>query len=427
MDKSNYKVSVSGLGYVGLPVLIAFSKIDEVVGFDINSQRIDHLSNGIDKNNEVNKEDLINPNITFTNNIKDIKSANFHIVAVPTPVGINNDPDLNPLISASEKIASILKKGDIVVYESTVYPGVTEEICIPILEEKSSLKIGLDFKVGYSPERINPGDKDHIISNIVKVVSGSDEDCLEVVAATYGKIVKAGIFKAASIKTAEAAKVIENTQRDINIALVNELSLIFKKLDIDTSDVLEAANTKWNFLDFRPGLVGGHCIGVDPYYLTYKSRIHGYEPQVILSGRKINDHMAHYISEQILTETQEISSNECMVTILGITFKEDCPDIRNSKVIDIIENLKAAKICIQISDPIVSPHEVQESTGIELTKIENLKPSNILVLAVAHAQFKDLEKSAIKKLIKDGGTIYDLKNIYKKEYFIEDNIRHWKL
>ena len=427
MDKSNYKVSVSGLGYVGLPVLIAFSKIDEVVGFDINSQRIDQLSNGIDKNNEVNKEDLINPNITFTNNIKDIKSANFHIVAVPTPVGINNDPDLNPLISASEKIASILKKGDIVVYESTVYPGVTEEICIPILEEKSSLKIGVDFKVGYSPERINPGDKDHVISNIVKVVSGSDEDCLEVVAATYGKIVKAGIFKAASIKTAEAAKVIENTQRDINIALVNELSLIFKKLDIDTSDVLEAANTKWNFLDFRPGLVGGHCIGVDPYYLTYKSRIHGYEPQVILSGRKINDHMAHYISEQILTETQEISSNECMVTILGITFKEDCPDIRNSKVIDIIENLKAAKICIQISDPIVSPHEVQESTGIELTKIENLKPSNILVLAVAHAQFKDLEKSAIKKLIKDGGTIYDLKNIYKKEYFIEDNIRHWKL
>tara|TARA_B100001248_G_scaffold261834_2_gene254541 strand:- start:3525 stop:4808 length:1284 start_codon:yes stop_codon:yes gene_type:complete len=427
LDKSNYKISVSGLGYVGLPVLIAFSKIDEVVGFDINNQRIDNLSNGIDKNNEVNKEDLINPNITFTNNIKEIKSANFHIVAVPTPVGINNDPDLSPLISASEKIASILKKGDIVVYESTVYPGVTEEICIPILEEISSLKIGVDFKVGYSPERINPGDKDHIISNIVKVVSGSDEDCLEVVAATYGKIVKAGIFKAASIKTAEAAKVIENTQRDINIALVNELSLIFKKLDIDTSDVLEAANTKWNFLDFRPGLVGGHCIGVDPYYLTYKSRIHGYEPQVILSGRKINDHMAHYISEQILTETQEISSNECVVTILGITFKEDCPDIRNSKVIDIIDNLKAAKICIQISDPIVSPHEVQESTGIELTKIENLKPSNILVLAVAHAQFKDLEKSAIKKLIKDGGTIYDLKNIYKKEYFIEDKIRHWKL
>ncbi len=427
MDNSNYKISVSGLGYVGLPVLIAFSKLDEVVGFDINSQRIHDLSLGVDKNNEVNKEDLMNSNIKFSNNIQDIKVANFHIVAVPTPVSKNNDPDLSPLISASEKIGTILKKGDIVVYESTVYPGVTEEICIPILEEKSSLKIGVDFKVGYSPERINPGDKEHIISNIVKVVSGSDDDCLEAVATTYGKIVKAGIFKAASIKTAEAAKVIENTQRDINIALVNELSLIFNKLDIDTSDVLEAANTKWNFLDFRPGLVGGHCIGVDPYYLTYKSRLHGYEPQVILSGRKINDHMAHYISDQIVQDIEEISSNECTVTIMGITFKEDCPDMRNSKILDIIDNLKAAKISIQISDPIVSPEEVQESTGIELTKIENLEPSNILLLAVAHSQFKKLSKSTIKKLIKEGGAIYDLKNIFKKDYFIADDIRHWKL
>ena len=427
MDNSNYKISVSGLGYVGLPVLIAFSKLDEVVGFDINSQRIHDLSLGVDKNNEVNKEDLINSNIKFSNNIQDIKAANFHIVAVPTPVSKNNDPDLSPLISASEKIGTILKKGDIVVYESTVYPGVTEEICIPILEEKSSLKIGVDFKVGYSPERINPGDKEHIISNIVKVVSGSDDDCLEAVATTYGKIVKAGIFKAASIKTAEAAKVIENTQRDINIALVNELSLIFNKLDIDTSDVLEAANTKWNFLDFTPGLVGGHCIGVDPYYLTYKSRLHGYEPQVILSGRKINDHMAHYISDQIVQDIEEISSNECTVTIMGITFKEDCPDMRNSKILDIIDNLKAAKISIQISDPIVSPEEVQESTGIELTKIENLEPSNILLLAVAHSQFKKLSKSTIKKLIKEGGAIYDLKNIFKEDYFIADDIRHWKL
>ena len=427
MDKLNYKISVSGLGYVGLPVLIAFSKIDEVIGFDINSQRINDLSIGIDKNNEVKKEDLINTNIIFSNNIEDIKAANFHIVAVPTPVSENNDPDLSPLISASEKIGTILKKGDIVVYESTVYPGVTEEICVPILEEKSFLKIGVDFKVGYSPERINPGDKEHIISNIVKVVSGSDDECLDVVAATYGKVVKAGIFKAASIKTAEAAKVIENTQRDINIALVNELSLIFKKLDIDTSDVLEAANTKWNFLDFKPGLVGGHCIGVDPYYLTYKSRLHGYEPQVILSGRKINDHMAHYISKQIVNEAQEIPSNECMVTIMGVTFKEDCPDMRNSKVLDIIDNLKAAKISIQISDPIVLPDEVKESTGIKLTKINNLKESNILVLAVAHKEFKSIEKSAIKKLIKSGGTIYDLKNTYKKDYFIDDDIRHWKL
>ncbi len=427
MDKSNYKISVSGLGYVGLPVLIAFSKIDEVIGFDISRKRINDLSIGIDKNHEVKKDDLINSNITFSNNIEDIRAANFHIVAVPTPVSKNNDPDLSPLISASEKIGSILKKGDIVVYESTVYPGVTEEICIPILEEKSSLKIGNDFKVGYSPERINPGDKEHVISNIVKVVSGSDNDCLEAVANTYGKIVKAGIFKAASIKTAEAAKVIENTQRDINIALINELSLIFKKLDIDTSEVLEAANTKWNFLDFRPGLVGGHCIGVDPYYLTYKSRVHGYEPQVILSGRKINDEMANYISNQILSEIKDVPIKDCLVTIMGITFKEDCPDMRNSKVLDIINNLKTSKVKIQITDPIVSPDEVIEATEIELTEMNNLKPSNIILLAVAHKEFKVLNKKDIKKLLKEDGCIYDLKNVYKKDYFNEDKIGHWKL
>tara|TARA_B100001142_G_scaffold330399_1_gene399287 strand:- start:14761 stop:16044 length:1284 start_codon:yes stop_codon:yes gene_type:complete len=427
LDKSNYKISVSGLGYVGLPVLIAFSKIDEVIGFDISRKRINDLSIGIDKNHEVKKDDLINSNITFSNNIEDIRAANFHIVAVPTPVSKNNDPDLSPLISASEKIGSILKKGDIVVYESTVYPGVTEEICIPILEEKSSLKIGNDFKVGYSPERINPGDKEHVISNIVKVVSGSDNDCLEAVANTYGKIVKAGIFKAASIKTAEAAKVIENTQRDINIALINELSLIFKKLDIDTSEVLEAANTKWNFLDFRPGLVGGHCIGVDPYYLTYKSRVHGYEPQVILSGRKINDEMANYISNQILSEIKDVPIKDCLVTIMGITFKEDCPDMRNSKVLDIINNLKTSKVKIQITDPIVSPDEVIEATEIELTEMNNLKPSNIILLAVAHKEFKVLNKKDIKKLLKEDGCIYDLKNVYKKDYFNEDKIGHWKL
>tara|TARA_X000001036_G_scaffold428722_1_gene458905 strand:- start:5474 stop:6757 length:1284 start_codon:yes stop_codon:yes gene_type:complete len=427
LDKSNYKISVSGLGYVGLPVLIAFSKIDEVIGFDISRKRINDLSIGIDKNHEVKKDDLINSNITFSNNIEDIRAANFHIVAVPTPVSKNNDPDLSPLISASEKIGSILKKGDIVVYESTVYPGVTEEICIPILEEKSSLKIGNDFKVGYSPERINPGDKEHVISNIVKVVSGSDNDCLEAVANTYGKIVKAGIFKAASIKTAEAAKVIENTQRDINIALINELSLIFKKLDIDTSEVLEAANTKWNFLDFRPGLVGGHCIGVDPYYLTYKSRVHGYEPQVILSGRKINDEMANYISNQILSEIKDVPIKDCLVTIMGITFKEDCPDMRNSKVLDIINNLKTSKVKIQITDPIVSPDEVIEATEIELTDMNNLKPSNIILLAVAHKEFKVLNKKDIKKLLKEDGCIYDLKNVYKKDYFNEDKIGHWKL
>ena len=427
MKRLNYKISVLGLGYVGLPVLIAFSKLDKVIGFDINSQRIKDLSLGIDKNNESKEVDLLNNNIKFSSNLDEVKEANFHIIAVPTPVSKDNDPDLSPLISASEKIGSVLKKGDIVVYESTVYPGVTEEICIPILEKISKLRIGIDFKVGYSPERINPGDKEHTISNIIKIVSGSDDECLEAIADTYSKIVKAGVFKASNIKTAEAAKVIENTQRDINIALVNELSLIFKKLDIDTSDVLEAANTKWNFLDFKPGLVGGHCIGVDPYYLTYKSRVHGYEPEVILSGRRINDGMSHYISDEIISELERKQIKEPLVTILGITFKEDCPDIRNSKVLDIINNLKASRIDVQISDPIVSSEEVHEVTKIELTDFQKLKPSHILLLAVAHNSFIDLKTTDIQRLLLDDGSIYDLKNIFKKDYFKEENIRHWKL
>ena len=427
MYKSNYKISVSGLGYVGLPVLVAFSKIDEVIGFDINSQRIDNLKKGWDKNNEVEKIDLLNKNIKFSNNIQDIKEANFHIVAVPTPVSANNEPNLAPLISASEKIGSILKKGDIVVYESTVYPGVTEEVCIPILEKISSLNLGKDFKVGYSPERINPGDTEHTIENIVKVVSGSDKDCLEAVANTYKTIVKAGVFEAASIKTAEAAKVIENTQRDLNIALVNELALIFKKLNLDTSDVLEAANTKWNFLDFKPGLVGGHCIGVDPYYLTFKSREHGYEPQVILSGRKINDSMAHFIAEQIQVEVEEKGIKKCIVSIFGITFKEDCPDMRNSKVIDIINDLKKLDIEIQITDPLVASEEVYNACGLKLTSLSDLKPCNILLMAVAHKTFKALDRNHIKDFIIDNGSIYDLKNLYKKGTFKNSGIRHWKL
>mgnify|MGYP001194675183 FL=1 len=427
MYKSNYKISVSGLGYVGLPVLVAFSKINKVIGFDINSQRVDDLKKGWDKNNEVEKIDLLNKNIKLSNNIQDIKEANFHIVAVPTPVSENNEPNLLPLISASEKIGSILKKGDIVVYESTVYPGVTEEVCIPILEQVSSLNLGKDFKVGYSPERINPGDTDHTIENIVKVVSGSDKECLKEVACTYKAIVKAGVFEAASIKTAEAAKVIENTQRDLNIALVNELALIFKKLNLDTSDVLEAANTKWNFLDFKPGLVGGHCIGVDPYYLTFKSREHGYEPQVILSGRKINDSMAHFIAEQIRTEVEEKGIKNFIVSILGITFKEDCPDMRNSKVIDIINDLKKLDIEIQITDPLVSSEEVYDACGLNLTSLPDLKPCNILLMAVAHETFKAFDRNHIKDLIIENGSIYDLKNLYKKGTFEDSGIKHWKL
>ncbi len=427
MNKLNYKISVSGLGYVGLPVLVAFSKMEKVTGFDISTQRIEDLKKGHDKNNEVPKEDLLSKNIVLSNNVEDIVDSNFHIVAVPTPVGKDNEPDLGPLISASKKIGSILKKGDIVVYESTVYPGVTEEVCIPILEKISSLTLGNDFKVGYSPERINPGDTEHTIENIIKVVSGSDEDCLQAVANTYGKIVKAGVFKAASIKTAEAAKVIENTQRDLNIALINELALIFKKLDLDTNDVLEAANTKWNFLDFKPGLVGGHCIGVDPYYLTHKARQHGYEPQVILSGRRINDSMSHFISEQIKTEIEVKGIKKCMVSILGITFKEDCPDMRNSKVIDIINDLKKLDIEIQISDPLVSSEEVYDACGLELTSISDLKPCNILLMAVSHEAFKALDKNHIKGFVIEDGTIYDLKNSYKKGTFDDSGIGHWKL
>lgn len=427
MNKINYKISVSGLGYVGLPVLVAFSKINEVIGFDINNQRIDELKKGWDKNNEVNKIDLLNKNIKLTNDINDVIEANFHIVAVPTPVSSNNEPNLEPLISASKKIGSIIKKGDIVVYESTVYPGVTEEVCIPILEKKSSLYLGRDFKVGYSPERINPGDTQHTIENIIKVVSGSDEECVKIIANTYKKIVKAGVFEAASIKTAEAAKVIENTQRDLNIALINELALIFKKLNLDTSDVLEAANTKWNFLDFKPGLVGGHCIGVDPYYLTFKSRKHGYEPQVILSGRKINDSMSHYISKQIQIEIEDKNIKKCIISILGITFKEDCPDMRNSKVIDIVNDLKKLSVEIQIADPLVSSKEVVGACGLKLTPLLDLKPCNILLMAVAHNEFKALDTNHINDLIIENGIIYDLKNLYKKGTFNNSSIRHWKL
>jgi UDP-N-acetyl-D-galactosamine dehydrogenase len=427
LNKLNYKVSISGLGYVGLPVLVAFSKIEKVIGFDINKQRIEDLKKGHDKNNEVTKEDLLNNNIIFSNNINDIAGCNFHIVAVPTPVGNDNEPDLGPLVSASKKIGSILKKGDIIVYESTVYPGVTEEICIPILEQISSLTLGNDFKVGYSPERINPGDKEHTIENIVKVVSGSDKECLEVVASIYRKIVKAGVFKSASIKTAEAAKVIENTQRDLNIALINELALIFKRLDLDTNDVLEAANTKWNFLDFKPGLVGGHCIGVDPYYLTFKSRQHGYEPQVILSGRKINDSMAYFVADEIKKEIKEKDIKNCIVSILGVAFKEDCPDMRNSKVIDIINDLNKLDIEIQVSDPLVLSKEVYEECEIELTPFSDLKPSNILLIAVAHQEYKILNKEDIKGFVIENGSIYDLKNIYNKGTFDDLNIKHWKL
>ena len=432
------KIGIIGLGYVGLPLARLLASKYPVIGYDINKNRIDELNNGIDSTLEVSEtllKSVLNKNLVdgiglkCSHIISDLIDCNIYIITVPTPVDENNNPDLNSLLSASKSIGPLLKREDIVIYESTVYPGATEERCVPELEKSSGLKFNKDFYVGYSPERINPGDKLHTIDKIIKVTSGSTEKAAQKINNLYDSVISAGTHLAPSIKVAEAAKVIENSQRDINIAFINELAKIFSIMDIDTNAVLDASNTKWNFLPFKPGLVGGHCIGVDPYYLANKSIELGYYPEIILAGRKVNDSMGNFIASEVirLMINKDIEIKNSKILILGFTFKENCPDIRNSKVIDIIENLKAAKICIQISDPIVSPHEVQESTGIELTKIENLKPSNILVLAVAHAQFKDLEKSAIKKLIKDGGTIYDLKNIYKKEYFIEDNIRHWKL
>jgi UDP-N-acetyl-D-galactosamine dehydrogenase len=346
---------------------------------------------------------------------------------VPTPVNDKNIPDLSPLTSASKTIGGILKKGDIIVFESTVYPGVTEDICVPILEKESNLKLGEDFKVGYSPERINPGDKEHTIENIIKVVSGSDLEALDIIAKIYNSIVKAGVFKAHSIKTAEAAKVIENTQRDLNIALMNELSLIFKKLDLDTSSVLAAANTKWNFLDFKPGLVGGHCIGVDPYYLTFKSREHGYEPKVILAGRSINDSMAAFITNEINNTILNNKIIEPKVTILGLTFKEDCPDMRNSKVIDIVNNLKKLNIDIQICDPIASSSEIYDICMIENSELKELKPSNILVMAVAHEEFRAIKTEKLKDLVLTNGSIFDLKDFFKMDYLESLPLTHWKL
>ena len=353
------KISVVGLGYVGLPVAVAFGKHGPVIGFDINENRLEELRAGQDRTNEVSATELGDTQIEFTSKPEVLAQADFHIVAVPTPIDDAHQPDLTPVVKASESVGTALKKGDIVVYESTVYPGVTEDICVPILERVSGLKCGPDFTVGYSPERINPGDKEHTFTKIKKVVSGQDAATLEIVADVYSSVVTAGVYKAASIKVAEAAKVIENTQRDLNIALMNELALIFDRMGIDTLDVLEAAGTKWNFLKFKPGLVGGHCIGVDPYYLTHKAEKLGYIPQVILAGRRINDSMGAFIAQQ--TIKQMIHAGHAIagavVTLLGLTFKENCPDLRNSRVIDIIRELEEFDVQVQVFDPVASSAE----------------------------------------------------------------------
>lgn len=422
-------ISVVGLGYVGLPVAVAFGKVRKTVGFDINATRIAELKAGHDRTGEVTREDLQAADILFTENIKELALANFHIVAVPTPVDEANQPDLSLMLKASETVGRALKSGDIVVYESTVYPGVTEDECVPVLERISSLKCGVDFTVGYSPERINPGDKEHTFTKIKKVVSGQDAATLEIVASVYESVVTAGVHRAASIKAAEAAKVIENTQRDLNIALMNELALIFDRMGIDTNDVLEAAGTKWNFLKFKPGLVGGHCIGVDPYYLTHKAEKIGYIPQVILAGRRINDGMGKFIAQRTVKEMIHAGHNVLgsRVTVMGLTFKEDCPDLRNSKVIDIIRELEDYGIQVQVCDPMADPVEAMHEYGVKLTSVSQAAPASAVIVAVAHREFREMEISSLMAFMGESPLVIDVKGMFDRKGLEEAGARYWRL
>ncbi len=422
-------ISIVGLGYVGLPVAVAFSKKFKVIGFDINQKRISALQEFNDVTEEVSSEDLKNSHVHFTAKAEDLKQASFHIVAVPTPINHAKQPDMSLVHRASETVGKNLKAGDIVVYESTVYPGATEEECVPILEKFSGLKCGADFKVGYSPERINPGDKEHSFEKIKKVVSGQDAEALEKVAYIYGEVVTAGVYRAASIKVAEAAKVIENTQRDLNVAFVNELSKIFHLMNIDTKSVLDAASTKWNFLNFRPGLVGGHCIGVDPFYLTYKAETLGYHPEVILAGRRINDNMGKYVAQNVieLLVQQGKKVGDTTVNLVGLTFKEDCPDIRNTRVIDIYNELKRMGLNVVVCDPMADVHEVKEEFGIELVSTENLKPADVLILAVKHKKITSLPKTTLNQWLKDASIFIDLKGFYEAGQIEGAQGKYWRL
>ena len=403
------KIAVVGLGYVGLPLAAAFSEKYEVVGFDVNAKRIEELKSGYDRTLELSNEQMkkaIDNGMKFSLNLDDIRSCNFFIVTVPTPIDKNKRPDLTPVVKATESVAKVLKKGDIVVYESTVYPGVTEEICVPLLE-KSGLKFNKDFFCGYSPERINPGDKEHTVTKIKKITSGSTPEIAEKVDEIYRSIITAGTHKASSIKVAEAAKVIENTQRDINIAFMNELAMIFNKMNIDTNAVLQAAGTKWNFLNFRPGLVGGHCIGVDPYYLTHKAQELGFHPEIILAGRRINDNMGKYAADQVvkLMIKRGVLINSARVLVLGLTFKENCPDIRNSRVIDVIEELRDFGCSVDVYDPWADEAEVKREYGITPLKSFDEADYDCVVIAVAHDKFKGLKFSK--------ALVYDIKNVYE--------------
>lgn len=426
------KIAVIGLGYVGLPLAAAFGHKVDVLGFDIDERKMAQLRDGFDATGELSSEQLAATTIDYTTDPTRLKEARFHIVTVPTPIDDNNKPDLRPIESASRMIGANLAQGSIVVYESTVYPGVTEEIAVPILEAVSGLTCGVDFKVGYSPERINPGDKVHTVDKIVKVVSGQDAETLETVAKVYELVVTVGVHRAASIKVAEAAKVIENTQRDLNIALMNELALIFGKLGIPTRDVLAAAGTKWNFLPFTPGLVGGHCIGVDPYYLTYKAEAIGYNPQVILAGRRINDGMGKHVAEQTVKQMimQDKPVKGARVLVLGLTFKENCPDVRNTKVVDIVAELEEYGVDVLIHDPMADAEVTKHEYGLDLIDLEGLAPVDGVVWAVAHAAFDEITPRRLKALCCNGngcGVVMDVKGVLEREAVEQVGLGYWSL
>jgi UDP-N-acetyl-D-glucosamine/UDP-N-acetyl-D-galactosamine dehydrogenase len=427
------KLSVVGLGYVGMPLAVAFAKELNVIGYDLNENKIKLYESGIDPTNEVGNKEIENTTVEFTSDETKLKEAKFHIVSVPTPINSDKTPDLTPVEDASSIVGRNLTKGSIVVYESTVYPGVTEDICIPILEEKSGLKCGVDFKVGYSPERINPGDKVHTLDKIIKIVSGIDIETLEEISKVYELIIEAGIHKASSIKVAEAAKVVENSQRDINIAFMNELAMVFDRMDIDTKDVIEAMNTKWNALGFYPGLVGGHCIGVDPYYFVYEAERLGYHSQIILSGRKINDGMGEFIADAIIKKL--ILANKVVkqakVVILGVTFKENCPDIRNSKVVDIINRLNEYGINPIVVDPQANKVEAKQVYDIEIADLDSIKDADCLVFAVSHNEFKEMDLNQMGSMFSDMDNqekvIIDIKSILNKVEIKEQGYNYWRL
>ncbi|MFD1020668.1 nucleotide sugar dehydrogenase [Thalassobacillus hwangdonensis] len=423
------KVGVVGLGYVGLPIAVAFASKFPVVGYDINEKRVDELNHGHDRTAEITKQELIEADVSFTNVTEALNDCDLIIVTVPTPIDEANKPDLGFLVSASKAIGSVMKEGCTVVYESTVYPGATEEVCLPILEQVSGMTAGKQFNVGYSPERINPGDKEHTFKHLPKIVSAQDEATLEFIAATYGEVIEAEIYKAPAIKVAEAAKVLENTQRDLNIALMNECSVIFKRLGIDTLDVINAAKTKWNFLPFTPGLVGGHCIGVDPYYLTYKSQQAGYHPEVVLAGRRINDMMASHVVDGLirLLVKKKYDFTKVTVTVLGLTFKENIPDIRNSKVFDLITQLKQCGFDVQAADAHADAEEVRHAHSIDILPLADMESANIVILAVGHEEYKELGWQGIQALLSDQkGIVMDLKGMLDPST-CPDGIDIWRM